>query len=169
MKPGNPFPTAAAWTPWPWQDWLSAWGLAADAGRPAGFTQPILPGWTIGNSIVVNEANSSSPQTEQSIVAAQSYGRQLGRILDALAVLIEERPAGSPPNEALLKLLALHKQIDAIKVQVEASRIDRLKTDLARLRQSDPKQYRILLADVEAMPRDAGSGFSAETSGPRDG
>src|SRR5438128_301501 len=59
---------------------------------PQSLNQPVLPGWTFGNVITVTEKNSRSPQTEREIVAEHSYGRQLGRLTQALADLIEERP-----------------------------------------------------------------------------
>jgi hypothetical protein len=41
----------------------------------------------------VNVVNSGNPQAEREITANYSYGRQLGRILDMLAPLVEERAA----------------------------------------------------------------------------
>ena len=55
---------------------------------PQVLTQPILPGWTVGNVYNVTENNSTAPQTEQEIVSRHSYGRQLGRMSDALSVLV---------------------------------------------------------------------------------
>jgi hypothetical protein len=57
--------------------------------------QPINPGWAFGNVVNVTEQNSSAPGTERDIVASISYGKQLGRITDALAALIAERPKSS--------------------------------------------------------------------------
>ena len=83
-----------AWWSWPWR--------AAGAGTssfpsfaPQALNQPILPGWLFANSINVTEENSSSPETEQEIVAAHSYGQQLGRIMDVVDELIRNEPAGS--------------------------------------------------------------------------
>ncbi len=53
-------------------------GIASPQDRPfAGFSQPILPGWSFGN-VTVNEANSNAPDNEQRIVAEKSYGQQIG-------------------------------------------------------------------------------------------
>ena len=57
---------------------------------PQSLTQPILPGWPI----TINGINSSAPQTEVEVVQHHSYGRQLGRVADALEALIEERGEG---------------------------------------------------------------------------
>ena len=54
---------------------------------PQTLVQPILPGWTLN----VNAFNSSAPQTEAEIVQRHSYGRQLGRIAEALAALLDDR------------------------------------------------------------------------------
>jgi hypothetical protein len=76
----------------------------------------VNPGWTFGN-LIVNDQNSSAPDTEQDIVAADSYGRQLGRVIDALVELIEERPNWKQ-QPALKELVALHaKRTDQIKVR----------------------------------------------------
>src|SRR5918993_3209381 len=49
---------------------------------PSQLSQPINPGWSFGN-LIVNESNSSAPSTELAIVAEESYGRQMGKLLDA--------------------------------------------------------------------------------------
>jgi hypothetical protein len=128
-------------TPWTWQSPVAA---------PQNLTQPILPGWVVGNSITVNETNSSSPEAEREIVAAESYGRQLGRVIDALAVLIGERPAGLPHKEALDNLIELRKKVAGIKVKVEASRGRRIVADLASLKRHSPDEYKRVLAELKA-------------------
>lgn len=60
-----------------------------------------------GNVITVTEANSTSPETEREILTKESYGRQLGRMMDAVAALIEERPKdlhGREEFDALLEV-----------------------------------------------------------------
>ena len=66
--------------------WLRSWSAAF---APQNLAQPILPGWTFN----INSNNSSSPQTEAEVLQHHSYGRQLGRIADALAVLVAAAPA----------------------------------------------------------------------------
>lgn len=58
--------------------------------------QPILPGWTFADTVNVTEENSASPETELQMVSRYSYGRQLGRVLDAVNELIAERPDTAP-------------------------------------------------------------------------
>src|SRR5688572_2432578 len=48
---------------------------------PSQLSQPINQGWSFGN-VIVNESNSSAPSTELAIVAEESYGRQIGKLLE---------------------------------------------------------------------------------------
>jgi hypothetical protein len=69
----NPFVNWTISDLWPWLQ------------PPVGiFSQPILPGWT--PTLNINSNNSTAPQTEMAVVEKHSYGRQLGRISDALRV-----------------------------------------------------------------------------------
>jgi hypothetical protein len=132
-----------AWPYWWWPTWMmDALRSSANSLATQSLVQPILPGWTFGNLINVTEANSSSPETERDIVAKESYGRQLGRVIDALEVLIQERPKEAPASAALDDLLSLSQKINDIKAQSLASRVKRLEADLARLRKESPDEYR---------------------------
>jgi hypothetical protein len=117
---------------------------------PSSLSQPILPGWTFGNVISVTDRNSGSPQTERDIVAEHSYGRQLGRLTQALADLIEERPQGLPPKKSFDELMELRESIDAIKLRGAQSRVHRLESDLARLKAEAPEDYRRIAAALAA-------------------
>ena len=104
----NPTSSTAAWDGWP----LWPFGLL-DRNAPAPslrVDQPINPGWTFGNLISVTEQNSTSPDTERDIVAAHSYGRQLGRLMDAVAGLIAELPEASRQAPAFQELLYASRQ-----------------------------------------------------------
>ena len=128
------------------------WAALAPLAPPS-VSQPILPGWTFGNVITVTENNSRSPQTEQAIVAEHSYGRQLGRVTEALAALIEERPQGLPGKKSFDELLELRDSIDSIKLRAAQSRLERLESDLARLKAESPQDYRRI---VSALGGEAG-------------
>ncbi len=65
--------------------WSSWFGLA-----PNSLTQSILPDWSF---MTINENNSSAPGTEQKIVSQDSYGRQIGRMMDVLEVLVAREPS----------------------------------------------------------------------------
>ena len=75
--------TTPTWDP---TSWLKQWSAAMQLA-PNTLVQPILPGWTLN----VNAFNSSAPQTEADVVSKHSYGRQLGRISEALAILVDAR------------------------------------------------------------------------------
>ena len=89
----------------PYLDALTAWSVAP------GFSQPILPGWTIN----VNSNNSASPRAEGLVVSKFSYGRQLGQISDALAAIVAALPAKTQADPAVVKFLKLKAAIDVLK------------------------------------------------------
>jgi hypothetical protein len=123
---------------WPW-NW---WGGLATA--PQRLTQPILPGWTVAPVVTITGVNSSAPQTEAEVVQRHSYGRQLGRIADALQALIEERDEQAPDDRRLTAFTEMKKEIDDIKLDAAATRVDRLGADLAVLKAERPAEYRRL-------------------------
>ena len=93
---------------------------------PRNLVQPILPGWVFGSMINVTEKNSSAPDTEREIVAAHSYGRQLGRVMDAVAALIAELPRAKQDATAFADLIKLRREIDDLKLEAAARRLDRV-------------------------------------------
>jgi uncharacterized membrane protein (UPF0182 family) len=131
------------WSPW---SWFSE------------FVQPINPGWTFGN-LTINEQNSSAPDTERDIVAVDSYGRQLGHVIDALAVLIKEQPDWTR-QPAFEQLITMRANIEQIKARSAARRFDRIAADIVELRNKDDKaEYRRLveklrkaLGDEDRLP-----------------
>jgi hypothetical protein len=139
----SPYAPLSWWSLWSPQAWNP--GLSA---APQSLTQPILPGWAVGNVITVTENNSSSPETERKIVAQESYGRQLGRLMDAVAVLIQERPEDLPKHTAFDDLLELSHSINAIKKRCAASRLKRVEADLSELKVERPDDYRRIASDM---------------------
>ena len=129
---------------WPWSAWAEA--MAGLSGRfaPHELHQPINPGWIFAQTVTVNERNSSAPETERQILAEESYGRQLGRISDALAALLAERPEGNPEVGEIAAFRAMHTRIAEIKRQAARGRAERLLEDLDQLRREDPAEYRRL-------------------------
>jgi hypothetical protein len=123
---------------WPWNWWS---GLSA---APQRLTQPILPGWTVAPVVNITGVNSSAPQTEAEVVQRHSYGRQLGRISDALQALIGEREKTAPDDRRLTAFTEMKNEIDGIKLEAAAARVDRLRADLADLRSQRPDEYRRL-------------------------
>jgi DNA-directed RNA polymerase subunit H (RpoH/RPB5) len=108
---------------------------------PNTLDQPINQGWTFGNLISVTEQNSSAPDTERQIVAAQSYGRQLGRLIDAVAALIDDLPKAKRQDPAFKQLAELQEQIAKIKSRSAARRLDRFAADLEELRTTNAAEY----------------------------
>jgi hypothetical protein len=111
----------------------------------ANLVQPILPGWNFGTIVNLTEQNSTAPRTEMAILQKQSYGRQLGRIADALQVLISERPdGGKEPHPDLERFSRMAEEIDDIKKSALAGRVERLRADLAELQADDAPEYQRL-------------------------
>jgi hypothetical protein len=136
-----------AWADWalaPWQTALraAAWPLGI---APQALTQPINPGWSFGNVINVTDANSTAPATEQEILRHHSYGRQIGRMMDALALLIEKAPPAVKNDKRATELRKLQIQVQAIKQQQGRLRIERLRDELLELKRSDPKAWQDLV------------------------
>jgi hypothetical protein len=144
-----------AWWSWPWQ--------AASAGTgpflslaPQALNQPILPGWLFANSINVTEENSSSPETERDIVAKHSYGQQLGRIIDVIDELLKERSAGAPDTRPVQEFAKLRKDIEAIKARQAAKRAEKIISDVAGLKQSNPDEYQHLATELRKFLENSG-------------
>jgi hypothetical protein len=108
---------------------------------PGILTQPILSGWTIGPTITVNETNSSAPQTEVAITQRHSYGRQLGKMADAIEALIEKRPGTGQRDDPYVVFLEMKKKIDEIKLEATAERLDRLADELRAMKTRRPSEY----------------------------
>ena len=122
------------------------WADAA-RGAPTQLTQPILPDWSF---LRIDEANSSAPATEQAIVAKESYGRQIGRVMDALAVLIERQP-DADDVDAFKEFGSLKERVDAIKRKAASDRIERLGADLELLKRADSAGYEEVLAKLRSL------------------
>jgi len=129
-----------------WSEWMTQVMESAHAAYvPQHLTQSILRGWTFANNVTINEQNSSSPQAEREIVAQESYGRQLGRVTDALMALIDAQPEAVRNRQSLKEpvraLREMHKKIDRIKEDAADARLARLRADLAWLKLARPDQY----------------------------
>lgn len=111
--------------------WRALWGLTPDV-----LAQPILPGW-----FSVTNNNSTAPGTEADVVAMHSYGRQLGRISDALALLIEAQPASAQKAKAYSQFISMKDDVDKIKKEAAARRLAQIPKDLALLKENDKAEY----------------------------
>jgi hypothetical protein len=159
-------PDAGKATPRLWWDPLGFWGGHV---APDKLHQPILPGWIFAGAVTVNERNSSAPETEREIVAAESYGRQIGRMSDALAVLVAEWPEGKPKPEAIREFEELRTRIDEIKLGVSSRRAQRFLDDMALLQRDNAAEFRRLADQVRRLEAEDGPGLPEATAAPGGG
>lgn len=134
-----------AWDP---VSWMKQWSAAMQLA-PSTLVQPILPGWTFN----VNSNNSSAPQTEADVLARHSYGRQLGRIGDALAALVRDLP-DTADGKPFARFLEMQDEIDAVKAGNAEARVKRLLADLDLLKVLRPDEHARLKAELKKqLPR----------------
>jgi hypothetical protein len=126
-------------------DWWKAFIPA-----PRSLVQPILPGWT-WSGVTINSGNSSAPDVEMEVVQHHSYGRQLGRVADALEALIEERSDSAGADERLTEFTTMKQEIDEVKLDATEARVRQLETDLATLKHARPEEYQRLRDGVRAV------------------
>ncbi|NMO91306.1 hypothetical protein [Actinomycetospora sp. TBRC 11914] len=135
-----------------WGDVIGWWVDALSPARwaPSTLTQPILPGWSFGPSLVINEGNSASPTTEVAVLREQSYGRQLGRLGDALEAVVEA--VGPTADHRVEEFLAMQQRIAAIKEEAAQEEVARLRAALDRVRRTQPEAFEALLRDLTDGP-----------------
>jgi hypothetical protein len=131
---------------WDWAAWMKAITMTSKA-----FEQPILPNWF---DINITEQNSSDPDAERTIVASQSYGRQIGRMMDAVALLIEHLPEQDRQAEAFREFAEVRTEIKGIKEKIAARRLSRIAVDLATLKKSKREEYDSIAAKLRALLSD---------------
>jgi hypothetical protein len=119
----------------------SEWSRAlagAMRGASQAWSQPILPGWTFN----INSNNSAAPQTEVEVLQQYSYGRQLGRISDALEALIEQLvPEAQQKKAPYEPFMSMTKRITEMKSDAAVARIDQLRADLLLLKATHRDDY----------------------------
>lgn len=124
------------WTGTAPAEWLRTW-QAMWRVAPDNLAQSILQGWTFN----INSGNSTAPQTEVDVVAKHSYGRQIGRMSDALELLITESQGKTREDKRVADFLTMKREIDTVKQDAAAARIERIVKDLALLEAQDQEQY----------------------------
>jgi len=134
-------------------DWLTYWWTAPTRLAPESLKQVINP-WSFETQqgfINVNLMQSSDPGMERDIVEnVAGYGRQLGRISEALRVLLDHeavRAAALSPEErkAIDDFTDMSDQIADLKAkreQLTARQVDEFVDTLAQLREKNPEGYR---------------------------
>ncbi|HEV7915289.1 MAG TPA: hypothetical protein VGP22_16105 [Albitalea sp.] len=104
-------------------------------------------GWTFGN-INVTLANSRAPEVEREVVSRHSYGRQIGRLMDAVGAIAEKTGmAGDPKVKPLIELA---RQIEDIKAKAKERRSAELLDELRALKKIDPKAWSELVKSVNS-------------------
>ena len=105
--------------------------------------------------ININTTRAGDAELERRIVEqVASYGRQLGRILDAVDVLIRHDIPDEPPpgdRRALERLQSLRSEIMAAKERSALERVDRLVADIHALRQDPEGNHAALRRVQEAL------------------
>lgn len=136
---------------WPWSllSWPTPWAGLFNLA-PQNLQESILP-WTFAG-LVINENNSSNPGLERTIVSKESYGKQLGRISDALESLIRQTPV--KPDSAINGFLQIKAHIDALKHNTEATRFKAVLADLRCLRDQNRPLFDECLKQVAALDHD---------------
>ena len=131
------------WSPW------AAWFA------PQELSQPINPGWTFGN-VIVNQRNSSAPQTEQAILAEESYGRQIGKLLEAVCELTRGKP-DRDGSTAFRDITVLRDKVERLKRESASTRIDQLRDDLALLKATDKAAFETKIEALRSLLPKAGT------------
>ena len=143
-----------------WQSWWRTFGLRAPLSGDV--TQAIDTSLVRGigdqlGFININTSQAGDPALERRIVEeVASYGRQLGRLLDAVDVLIRRDTPGKltrGDQRALDELRALRAEIDATKQRSAAGQVDRLVAEIRALRR-DPEANRAALRRIEEALED---------------
>ena len=112
---------------------------------PASVDERFNNGWTFGN-VYVTQANSASPEAEREIVGRFSYGRQLGRLSDAVVALAQASGLDSDPK--IQPLVEMAREIDAMKERAKQRRSAQLLDELKALKRDDPSAWDALMKDV---------------------
>lgn len=112
-----------------WRFWLPT--------SPGTLVQPILPGWTLN----LNSHNSTAPQTEVNVVAKHSYGRQIGRMSDALRALLLEQNRSLPKTGPIAEFVSMWEEIEQVKAESATARLQQIGSDLALLKDKNRGEY----------------------------
>jgi hypothetical protein len=104
-------------------------------------------GWTFGN-LNVSVANSSAPDVEREVVSRHSYGRQLGRLMDAVVAIAAK--TGTSGDAQVKPLIELARKIADIKATAQQHRGAELLEELKALKRADPRAWVELVKSVGA-------------------
>lgn len=84
------------------------------------------------------------------IVSRHSYGRQIGRLMDAVALLLEHADTTTRDDTRALDFSTLQRDVQTIKRERVAARLQRLRDELVALRRDHPEVWRELRVLLKA-------------------
>ena len=120
--------------------WLVPWWNIFKAPLSGNVTQEIAPvtSW-LSPQLEVNFAGN--PKLEAKVISdVASYGKQLGILTEAVLEISEGKK-----GDAVKKLKALTKQVEALKQAHEKQQELNLKQELDKLKQQDPSSFKKLI------------------------
>lgn len=133
--------------PWlsPWMG-LYKWPLSDKWPLSGNVTQDISPvsSW-LSPQFEFNFAGNRQIESEV-VTDVASYGKQLGLLAEAVLEIAE-----GEKGDAVDKLQALMDQVEAVKRRHEESLESRVRSDIERLKQSDPERLRSLLDEYKSL------------------
>lgn len=141
----------ATWFLWPMQ--LATRALANLGLAPEALTQAINPWSAVIN---INSNNSSSRATELAVLTKYSYGRQLGRLNDVVALLVERvdearRPLSADERTAIGEFETMKLEVDVLKLEAARARVDRVVAEVEQLERSDPAAFEELVQRLRRL------------------
>ena len=122
MSDSPAFPNPFLW-------WADALKLA-----PTNLNQSILPGCSF---LTINETKSTSPETEQYVLAKHSYGRQIGRMMDLVAEMAKDASPEIKASKAYKKFNDVVTDVNDAKKEAAGIRRQRLLEELSALKSQD--------------------------------
>ncbi|MGH3771089.1 MAG: hypothetical protein ACRDRW_06805 [Pseudonocardiaceae bacterium] len=138
--------------PWQmWQAWLSMFGIRAPLSGDV--TQDISPSFGLVN---INNTSSGDPELEKRIITqVASYGRQLGKLVEAVDVLVQRQSGGGfgeADIHALEQLHQLAKRIAEVKEEATLDQVDRIVSDVRALSRDPEANAEAIQRVREALP-----------------
>ncbi|MGH3830867.1 MAG: hypothetical protein ACRDRS_10540 [Pseudonocardiaceae bacterium] len=138
--------------PWQlWQSWLSMFGIRAPLSGDV--TQDISPSFGLVN---INNTSSGDPELEKRIITqVAGYGRQLGKLLEAVDVLVQQQSHQGLDEADIHALEQLHKlaeQIAEVKEKATLGQVDRIVSDVRALGRNPEANAAAIQRVREALP-----------------
>ena len=133
-----------------WRRWWQLFGLRAPLSGDV--TQDIAPVLSSQLGFInITQTRSKDPDLERRIITeVASYGRQLGRLMEAVDVLVRRQDRAGLSEEdqdALDDLQKLAGEIEAVKQRAAVERVERVVADVRELAK-DPEANRNALQRV---------------------